>query len=113
LTDARGSVQPFSRFAQYFAVVAQEGGLRRVAEKLHISASAIDRQILRVEEEFGVALFERHAHGLKLTSAGEFLLADLQRWRRDHAQTLERFAELQGLKRGHVVVAMIEAVSEG
>jgi DNA-binding transcriptional LysR family regulator len=43
-------MSPFSRFALYFAEVARSGSLRRAAEKLHISASAINRQILQAEE---------------------------------------------------------------
>jgi DNA-binding transcriptional LysR family regulator len=43
-------MSPFSRFALYFAEVARSGSLRRAAEKLHISPSAINRQILQAEE---------------------------------------------------------------
>jgi DNA-binding transcriptional LysR family regulator len=35
---------PFSRFNRYFQEVANSGSLRRAAEVLHVSASAIDRQ---------------------------------------------------------------------
>ncbi|NWD64143.1 LysR family transcriptional regulator [Pseudomonas sp. IPO3774] len=39
------------------------------------SASAIDRQILKVEEELGVPLFERLPTGFSLTSVGELVWA--------------------------------------
>lgn len=42
-------MSPFSRFAHYFIAVARYGSLRRAAEQLHISASAINRQILQAE----------------------------------------------------------------
>ena len=106
-------MQPFSRFARYFLAVAQHGSLRRAAEALHVSASAIDRQILIAEQDCEMRLFERLPQGLRLTEAGSFLLADLQRWRTDHDHTLERLAELRGLRRGHVTIALIEAMSEG
>jgi DNA-binding transcriptional LysR family regulator len=104
---------PFSRFARYFLEVARLGSLRKAAEVLHVSASAIDRQILQAESELGTALFERFPTGLKLTAAGELLLDDLRRWRKEYARTLERFDELEGLKRGHVSIAVIDALSEG
>jgi DNA-binding transcriptional LysR family regulator len=85
---------PFSRFATYFLEVARQGSLRRAAEVLHVSASAIDRQILRAEESFETPLFERLPSGLKLTAAGELLLDDLRRWRKEHVRTLERLDEL-------------------
>ena len=80
---------------------------------LHVSASAIDRQILRAEKLFQTTLFERLPTGLKLTAAGELLLDDLRRWRKEHARTLERLDELTGLERGHVRIAMIEAFGDG
>ncbi|XBS70316.1 LysR family transcriptional regulator [Acerihabitans sp. KWT182] len=106
-------MDPFSRFATYFVEVARSGSLRNAAEKLHVSASAINRQILNAEEDMGVLLFERLHSGLRLTSAGELLCDDLARWRREYKRTRERFDELQGLKRGHVSLALIQALSEG
>jgi hypothetical protein len=38
---------PFSRFNRYFQEVANQGNLRKAAEALHVSASAIDRQIIQ------------------------------------------------------------------
>lgn len=66
-------MSPFSRFAHYFIAVARCGSLRRAAEQLHISASAINRQILQAEEAFGTPLFERLPEGLRMTTAGELL----------------------------------------
>ncbi|RMX04219.1 LysR family transcriptional regulator [Corticibacter populi] len=106
-------MQPFTRFAHYFLEIARQGSLRKAAEVLHISASAIDRQLLLAEQELGVALFERLPAGLRLTAAGELLLADLRRWSKDYARTLERFGELQGLRRGHVTLGLIDALSSG
>ena len=61
-------MSPFSRFAHYFIAVARCGSLRRAAEQLHISASAINRQILQAEEAFGTPLFERLPRGMRLFS---------------------------------------------
>ncbi|MGO4833045.1 LysR family transcriptional regulator, partial [Rhizobiaceae sp. 2RAB30] len=43
----------FSRFARYVEEVAKRGSIRSAAEWLNIAPSAIDRQILLAEEEFG------------------------------------------------------------
>src|ERR1700692_2091273 len=104
---------PFSRFSRYFLEVSRQGSLRKAAEVLHVSASAIDGQILHEETSLEAKLFERLPTGLKLTSAGELLLDDLRRWRKDHARTLERIDEIKGLKRGHGGIAVIDALSEG
>ncbi|WP_158780368.1 LysR family transcriptional regulator [Pantoea sp. BAV 3049] len=104
---------PFSRFSHYFAEVARSGSLRKAAEKLHVSASAINRQILQAEEELNTRLFERLPDGMRLTTAGELLYTDIRRWQREFQRTLERFDEIQGLKRGHVSIGLIQAMNEG
>ncbi len=103
----------FSRFTRYFIEVARCGSIRKASEVLHVSASAIDRQILKAEEELGAQLFERLPGRLRLTAAGELLLVDVRQWEKAYARTLERFDDLKGLRRGHVEIAMIDALSEG
>lgn len=106
-------MSPFSRFAHYFMEVARSGSLRRAAEKLHISASAINRQILQAEASFGTPLFERQPEGLRMTTAGELLYDNLLRWQKEFRVTQQKFDELQGLKRGTVNVGMVQALAEG
>ena len=48
-------------------------GFNRAANAIHISQSALSRQIMLLEEELGVQLFERNARGILLTEAGEVL----------------------------------------
>ena len=104
---------PFSRFNRYFQEVANQGSLRKAAEVLHVSASAIDRQIIQAEQALDIKLFERLPAGLKLTAAGELMLDDVRRWQKEYARTVERVDELRGLRRGHVGVALVNALSEG
>jgi DNA-binding transcriptional LysR family regulator len=104
---------PFSRFLRYFMTVARLGSIRRAAEELHIAASAIDRQILQGEEQLGVKLFERHPSGLRLTTAGEFLLHAAGKWTREYATLCAAFEDLRGLRRGVVTIAIIEALTRG
>jgi DNA-binding transcriptional LysR family regulator len=104
---------PFSRFSRHFVEVARQGSLRKAAEVLHVSASAIDRQILQAEQALNAQLFERLPSGLKLTATGELVLSDLRRWRKEYTRTIERVDELRGLRRGHVGIALIDALSEG
>jgi DNA-binding transcriptional LysR family regulator len=103
----------FSRFTRYFEEVARLGSIRKASERLNVSASAIDRQILRVEEELGVALFERLPTGLKPTAAGELLLNSTRQWTRGFERLQVAISDLLGLRRGHVRVAIIDALSKG
>ena len=45
------------------------------AAELHLTASAISHQVARLEADLGVRLFERSAHGVWLSTAGERYLA--------------------------------------
>ncbi len=56
---------------RYFWVVAKEGGLRRAAEKLHISQPTISAQIAALESVVGEKLFRRGGRALALTEVGQ------------------------------------------
>jgi DNA-binding transcriptional LysR family regulator len=106
-------VAAFSRFIGYFAVVARVGSIRKASEELNIAASAIDRQILMAERELGTALFERLPSGLRLTAAGEALLAAANRWTKDYEDVRAFMDDLRGLRRGRVRFAAIDALTNG
>ena len=103
----------FSRFLRYFIAVGRLGSIRKAADELNVSASAIDRQILNVEAELGMPLFERLPTGLRLTAAGDIMMAAGGRWRKDMADLRAQIEDLQGLKRGHVDIAIIDALAKG
>lgn len=56
-----------------FHAVAAAGSLTHAGETLHLSQSAVSRQIRALEESLNTTLFHRHARGLILTEQGELL----------------------------------------
>jgi len=56
-----------------FHAVADAGSLTHAGDVLHLSQSAVSRQIRGLEESLNVVLFHRHARGLILTEQGELL----------------------------------------
>ncbi|WP_339690231.1 LysR family transcriptional regulator [Celeribacter baekdonensis] len=56
-----------------FHAVADAGSLTHAGDTLHLSQSAVSRQIRSLEESLGTTLFHRHARGLILTEQGELL----------------------------------------
>ncbi len=56
-----------------FHAVADAGSLTHAGDTLHLSQSAVSRQIRALEESLDTTLFHRHARGLILTEQGELL----------------------------------------
>ena len=56
-----------------FYAVADAGSLTHAGDTLHLSQSAVSRQIRALEESLNTTLFHRHARGLILTEQGELL----------------------------------------
>ena len=60
---------------QAFEAVARRRSFAFAAAELHLTASAISHQIARLEAHLAIKLFERSAHGVRLSPAGEQYLA--------------------------------------
>jgi DNA-binding transcriptional LysR family regulator len=60
---------------QAFEAVARRRSFALAAAELHLTASAISHQVARLESQLGVRLFERSAHGVRLSAAGDRYLA--------------------------------------
>jgi DNA-binding transcriptional LysR family regulator len=56
---------------QAFEAVARRRSFALAAAELHLTASAISHQVARLEAHLGIRLFERSAHGVRLSPAGE------------------------------------------
>jgi DNA-binding transcriptional LysR family regulator len=94
---------------RYLAAVAQLGSVQAAAREVSISASAIDRQILLLEDDLGVPLFERLPRGMQLTAAGELVLALSQRWKSDLSRTLSDIKQMQGVNQGQLRIAAMDS----
>jgi DNA-binding transcriptional LysR family regulator len=60
-----------------FEAVARRRSFAHAAAELNLTASAISHQVARLEVQLGVRLFERSAHGVRLSTAGEQYLTRL------------------------------------
>ena len=80
-----------------FLVVLEEGTLRRAADRLHISQSAITRQIQSLELELGGQVLERTSAGVRPTNGGDVLAERAKRLLADYDSTM---AEVRRLNRG-------------
>jgi DNA-binding transcriptional LysR family regulator len=95
---------------RYFVEVARTGSIRRAADTLHVASSAVNRQILKLEQEIGSSLFERQRSGVQLTAAGEVLLRHAKDTLGDFERMRAEISGLAGTVTGHVRIACLESL---
>lgn len=99
------------RQLRYFTAVARAGHLTRAAEALGIQQPPLTQQIQRLEAELGLRLFERHPKGMRLTEAGQSLLADAERLLADFDALRQRLRERASGERGTLAVGFTSSAA--
>jgi DNA-binding transcriptional LysR family regulator len=92
------------RQLEILCAVAETGSFTGAGEKLHVSQSAISRQVLLLERDLKEPLFLRRGHHVVITPAGEALVALGRRVFGDISETVRDITDRQQL-RGRVRVA--------
>ena len=95
---------------RYLAEIARLGSIRRASHALNVAPSAIDRQVLRIERELGIRVFDRMPTGMRLTSAGELLLRHVRATLQNFDRLLDEIDGLQGIHSGHVTLAAVDSL---
>ena len=75
---------------------------------LGVNSSVVSRQISLLEQGLDVVLLERHSRGVRATEAGALLVEHFHRRAADRDDTLAKLRDIQGLRRGHIDVAIGE-----
>ncbi|MBP6850289.1 MAG: LysR family transcriptional regulator [Rhodoferax sp.] len=95
---------------RYFLEVARHGSIRKAAQNLFVASSAVNRQILRLEEELGTELFDRVPSGMRLNAAGERLQQHVRGTLHDFHLMRTELAALKGERKGHVSIAAMDSL---
>jgi DNA-binding transcriptional LysR family regulator len=93
---------------RYFLEVARTGSISEASERLHVAASAISRQITKLEQDVGAPLFERRPRGMVLSEAGEVLAAYARRSSLESEHVLADVRGVQALRGSTVRLASSE-----
>jgi DNA-binding transcriptional LysR family regulator len=97
---------------RYFSETAHSRSVRAASERLHVSPSAISRQIAKLEHELRAPIFDRRAQGMKLTPAGVILLSKIDGVIREFSRVKSHIAALQDLQAGSVDVYCFQTAIE-
>ncbi|WP_116134549.1 LysR family transcriptional regulator [Tropicimonas sp. IMCC34043] len=95
---------------QFIDAISRAGSIRKAAEALAITSTALNRRVLALEEEMGVPIFERLPRGVRLSTAGELLILHLRAQASDLEKLKGQIADLAGERRGHVIIACSQAL---
>src|ERR1043166_494175 len=83
------------RQLEIIRAIAESGSFTAAGEKLHVSQSAISRQILLLEEELGEPVFHRIGRRIRITPSGETLLQLSHRVFQDLHDTVSAISDKQ------------------
>src|SRR5512137_1694177 len=108
----RSSHHPFTlRQLQYAAAVSELRSFRRAAERCHVSQPSLSAQVIQLEEQLGVRLFERGSRKVLVTSAGEAVLVRLRRLLLEADDLAESVRQLGDPLAGTLRLGVIPTVS--
>lgn len=79
----------------FFEAVGRNGSFTRAARELHLTQSAVSKQIRRLEEATALQMFERHARLVRPTAAGKAFLQDVAAILHGLQRSLQRIQRLQ------------------
>ncbi len=99
------------RILNYVDEVARAGSIRKAADRLNVTASAVNRRIADLEDELGTPLFDRRPRGVRLTAAGEVFVHYLRGQNGEVERMKSQIEDLKGLRRGTVRIACSQALA--
>lgn len=85
-----------------FIEVVHRGGFTQAAQTLHISQSAVSKQVAQLEQDVGQPLLERQASQLHLTAAGRIVLERGEALLRQRQALLSELDDLSQMGRGEL-----------
>ncbi len=90
---------------RYFLEVVRCGSLTEASARLHVTVSAVSRQVAMLEEVLGMPLFDRRPRGMVPSAAGEMLAVHAQRVALEADRVVSDIDGLQGLRSGRIRIA--------
>ncbi|WP_081711948.1 LysR family transcriptional regulator [Halomonas sp. PBN3] len=97
---------------KYFLTVSKVGSVRKASEILHVSPSAISKQVSNLEHTFQAKLIDRLASGIQLTEEGKIVAHHMEKTIREMEIAKSKIDDINGTLSGTVQYATIEGVAK-
>src|SRR5690242_19508221 len=96
---------------RYFCAVAETGNFTRAAEREQVAQPSLSQQIMKLEEELGVRLFDRLGRSVRLTDVGNVFLKRARAVLNELRSAKEEVAERQSSVSGPLSVGVIPTIA--
>ena len=90
---------------EYIVAIADEQSISKAAEKLYMTQSALNQQLLRLERELGLLLFHRIKHSMIHTYAGNVYLDAARRILGIKEETYKMLSDIADMKKGEISIS--------
>lgn len=91
---------------EYMIKIAEENNITKAAEKLFITQSALNQQLLKLEKELGTQLFVRSRNNWHPTHAGEIYIDNAKKMVRIKKDTYNQINDLMDIKKGKLSIGL-------
>jgi LysR family transcriptional regulator, hydrogen peroxide-inducible genes activator len=96
---------------RYFCAVAESGSFTRAAEREQVAQPSLSQQIMKLEEELGVRLFDRLGRTVRLTGFGQVFLPRARAILVELKAAKDEVAERQSSVSGPVTIGVIPTIA--
>ncbi len=93
------------RTIEHFLKLSETLNFRKAADEIYIAQPALSRQIMALEEELGVVLFDRNKRNVALTTAGEYFKEECGRILEDFERVKQRTFQIHKGEGGEIKIA--------
>lgn len=97
---------------QYVCAIVSTGSFSHAADVMHITQSALSKQIARLESELDLDLFDRSHRKVKLTRAGELFYKDAKAIVKQHSDMMQHLENYRQKEKKTIHIAMLPIVSQ-
>lgn len=91
---------------EYILQIAEEKSITKAAEKLFMTQSALNQQLLKIEKELGAPLFVRSRTDWQMTEIGQIYCENASRILQIKKETYNRISDLTTLKQSHLTIGL-------
>jgi len=91
---------------EYIIAIAEENNITKAAEKLYITQSALNQQLLKIEKELGTPLFIRSKRNWQITKVGEIYIENAKKILRIKKDAYNQINDLLERKKGRMKIGL-------